>query len=167
MHWFPCIFFSEACNYLLVYEYVIMADIQSDTWGGVNRAITTKGLHSTSTRGANRTLLLGGRRDGHICVFDWETGDVEFEIEVSVGLRHPVNSSLPEQNDHHFADDIFKCIFMNEKLRILIQISLKFAPEVPIDIKPVLVQIMAWRRTSDKPLSEPMLIQFTDAYLWH
>ena len=25
-----------------------------------------------------------------------------------------VNSSLPEQNGRHFADDIFICIFMNE-----------------------------------------------------
>ena len=34
----------------------------------------------------------------------------------------------PEQNGHHFADDIFKCIFMNENLCILIQISLNFVP---------------------------------------
>ena len=31
------------------------------------------------------------------------------------------------------ANDIFKCIFMNEKLRILIPISLKFVPKGPID----------------------------------
>ena len=31
------------------------------------------------------------------------------------------------------ADDIFKCIFMNENVRILIQISLKFVPKGPID----------------------------------
>ena len=30
-----------------------------------------------------------------------------------------------------------------------------------------LVQIKAWRRPGDKPLSEPMLIQFTDAYMQH
>ena len=34
----------------------------------------------------------------------------------------------------------------------------------PINNKPVLVQIMAWRRSGDKPLSEPMMAQFTDAY---
>ena len=33
---------------------------------------------------ANRTLLLGGRRDGHICVFNMTTGKVEFEIEVRI-----------------------------------------------------------------------------------
>ena len=52
------------------------------------------------------------------------------------------------------ADDIFKCIFMNEKFCILIQIPLKFVPKGPINNKPALVQIMAWRRTGDKPLSE-------------
>ena len=29
------------------------------------------------------------------------------------------NSSLPEQNGRFFADDIFKCIFMNEKFDFL------------------------------------------------
>ena len=32
------------------------------------------------------------------------------------------NSSPPEQNDRHFADDIFICIFANEKLCILFKI---------------------------------------------
>ena len=64
-----------------------------------------------------------------------------------------LNSSPPGQNGCHFADDIFKCIFMNEKFSILIQISLKFVPTGPIENKPAVVQIMAWRRTGDKPLS--------------
>ena len=33
---------------------------------------------------------------------------------------------------------------MNEKFCILIQISLYFVPQVPIDDNPALVQIMAW-----------------------
>ena len=56
---------------------------------------------------------------------------------------------------------------MSEKFCILIQMSLKFVPKGPIDQKSVLVQVMAWRRTGDKPLSEPMLTQFTDAYMQH
>ena len=62
------------------------------------------------------------------------------------------------------ADDIFKWIFLNENSRIPIQISLKFVPKSPTDNKPILVQVMAWRRTGDKPLPEPMMTQFTDAY---
>ena len=40
---------------------------------------------------------------------------------------------------------------------IPIQISLKFVPKSPIDNKPALVQVMAWRRTGDNPLPELML----------
>ena len=43
------------------------------------------------------------------------------------------NSAPPGQNVRHFADDIFKCIFVNEKFCILIKISLKFIPDGPID----------------------------------
>ena len=65
------------------------------------------------------------------------------------------------------ADDIFKCIFLNQNNRIIIQISLKFIPRSPIDYKPEMVQAMAWCRTGDKPLPEPLLAQFTDAYMRH
>ena len=65
------------------------------------------------------------------------------------------------------ADDIFKCIFLNENDIIPIQISLKFVPRSPIDKKPELVQVMDWRRIGDKPLPKPMMAQFTDAYMRH
>ena len=68
------------------------------------------------------------------------------------------NSLRPRQNDRHFADDIFKCIFLNENLWISLKISLKFVPKVPINNIQALVQIMAWRRPGDKPLSEPMIV---------
>ena len=61
------------------------------------------------------------------------------------------------------ADGIFNCIYLNEKDRIAIQISLKYIPRSPIDNKAALVQVMAWRRIGDKPLSEPMLTRFSDA----
>ena len=65
------------------------------------------------------------------------------------------------------ADDIFKWIFLNENDRIPIQISLKFVPRGSIDNKLTLVQVMAWRWTGDKPSPEPVMIQFTDAYMRH
>ena len=65
------------------------------------------------------------------------------------------------------ADDIFKCILLNESDKIPIQISWKLVPRSPIDNKPELVQGMAWRRTGDKPLPEPMMTQFTNAYIRH
>ena len=48
-----------------------------------------------------------------------------------------------------------------------IQILLKFVPKGAIDNESVLVQVMAWRRKGDKPLPEPILTQFTDAYMRH
>ena len=49
-------------------------------------------------------------------------------------------------------------IFFNENCCILITFSLKFVRKGPIDNNGALVQIMAWRRSGDKPLSEPMMI---------
>ena len=71
---------------------------------------------------------------------------------------HYINSSPPEQNGHHFADDIFQDIFLNENVWISIKISLKFVPKGLINNIPALVQIMTWRRPGDKPLSEPMMV---------
>ena len=64
------------------------------------------------------------------------------------------------------ADNIFNPIFFNE-LGIMIQISLKYVPRRSIGNKPALVQVMAWRRTGDKPLPEPMMTQFNDTYMRH
>ena len=49
-------------------------------------------------------------------------------------------------------------IFLNENVWISIKISLKFVPKGQIDNIPALVQIMAWHRPGDKPLSEPMMV---------
>ena len=68
------------------------------------------------------------------------------------------NTLRSRQNDRRFADDTFKRIFSNENVRISIKISLKFVPKGPIKNNPALVQIMAWHRSGDKPLSEPMMV---------
>ena len=69
-----------------------------------------------------------------------------------------INTLRPRQNGCHFADDTFSRIFLNENVRILFKFSLKFVPKGPIDNIPALVQIMAWRRPGDKPLSEPTMV---------
>ena len=78
-------------------------------------------------------------------------------------LIHPPLNKMADT----FADDIFKSIFLNENVRILVQISLKFVPRDSNDNKSALDQAMAWRRTGDKPLPDQMLTQFTDAYMRH
>ena len=95
----------------------------------INRAI--KGLHCTI-----------------ICQWDLDRG-----------LKGVYNTLRPRQNGHHFADDIFKCILLNENAWISIKISLKFVLEGLIDNIPALIQIMARHRPGDKPLSEAMMVR--------
>ena len=68
------------------------------------------------------------------------------------------NTLRPRQDGRHFADDIFMCIFLNENCCILIKFSLVYVRKGPTDNDPALVEIMAWRRSGNKPLSKPMMI---------
>ena len=68
------------------------------------------------------------------------------------------NTLRLRQNGCYFPDDIFKVIFLNEKVWILIRIPLKFVFKGPVINIPALVQIMDWSRPGDKPLSEPMML---------
>ena len=69
-----------------------------------------------------------------------------------------LNTLRPRQNDRNSTDDSLKLIFLNENLWFLIKISLKLlVPQGPINNIPALVQIIAWRRPGDKPLSEPIM----------
>ena len=70
-----------------------------------------------------------------------------------------INTMRPQQNCHHFADDTFKRIFLNENVRISIKNPLKFVSKDPINYIPSSAQIMAWCRPGDKPLSEPMMVR--------
>ena len=69
-----------------------------------------------------------------------------------------LNTLRPTQNGRHFADEIFKCIFLNENEWISLKLSLKFVLKGPMNNIPALVQIIAWRRPGDKPLSEPTMV---------
>ena len=83
----------------------------------------------------------------------WDTSRIEFSL-------------LSSQDEMAaISHDIFKCISMNEKLSLLIWISLKFVPEGPIDNKLALVQVIAGRRRGGKPSPEPMLTQFRCIYV--
>ena len=83
---------------------------------------------------------------------------------------HLINTLRSRHNGRHYPDDISKCIFLNENVWISLKISLKCVPTVRINRInniPALAQIMAWCRIGDKPLSEPMLTRYTDAYMPH
>ena len=71
------------------------------------------------------------------------------------------NTLRPRQNGRHLADNIFKCIFLNENVWTLIEISLNFVLKGSINNILSLVQIMVWCRPGDKPLSEEMMVRLT------
>ena len=78
-------------------------------------------------------------------------------ILIAIGIIADFNILRPSQNGPYFPDDISICIFLDENTSISIKIWLKFVPKDPISNSPPLVQIIAWNRTVDRPLSETML----------
>ena len=58
--------------------------------------------------------------------------------------------------------DVFS---LNENIWISINISLKFVPKGWINNIPALVKIMAWRRSGDKLLCEPMMAYVANPYM--
>ena len=69
----------------------------------------------------------------------------------TLNVHVPINTLRPTQDGRHFADVVFKFIFLNENVWFLLMISLKCVPKDRINNIPALVQIKAWRRTGDKP----------------
>ena len=69
----------------------------------------------------------------------------------------------------HYKSEIadFKNNFLNENVWALFAISLKFVRNIPIENKSELAEVLAWCWTGDKPLTEPMMTQFDDAYMRH
>ena len=109
---------------------------------------------------SNHLCSLVGQSDGHSA----DLAQQATKICTNVMYKSPqyyssyLNTLRPRWNEQHFADNIFKHVFFNENVCILIKISLKFVPKGPINNIPALVQIMAWRRSGVKPLSEPMMV---------
>ena len=81
--------------------------------------------------------------------------------DACVNGQNKVNTLRPRQDGRYFADDVLKYIFLNENVWISLKIPLKVVPRGPNNNIPALVQIMAWRRSGDKPLSEPMMVSLT------
>ena len=50
------------------------------------------------------------------------------EMYIYMCVFRTINKLMPGQNGHHFPNDIFEWIFLNENVWILIKISLKFVP---------------------------------------
>ena len=79
------------------------------------------------------------------CQIHWfSPWDLWEKVTVSSGLMKyisTVNTLRPRQDGRYFADDVLKCIFLNEHVWIRLKIPLKFVPRGPINNIPALVQI--------------------------
>ena len=69
-----------------------------------------------------------------------------------------IDTSRPRQNGRYFPDGSFKCIFLTGNVWISIKSSLNVVPKGPSNNIPVMVQVMSWLRSGDKPFSEPMMV---------
>ena len=85
----------------------------------------------------------------------------------SAGMACSMCTLWHGQNNHHDAEDVFKCIFLKEKFCIMIHISLKCVPECSIGKKLSLVQVMVWCWLGDEPLPELMTTQIYDSIWCH
>ena len=54
---------------------------------------------------------------------------------------------------------------MDESFVFWFEFNWSLFPGVQLTNKSALLQVMAWRQTGDKLLPEPMLTQFSDAYM--
>ena len=110
----------------------------------------------------SKTTKIQSKHTPTQCELKWYTDKVQpntWKTHHALNINTIVNTLRPKQNGRHFADDTFKRSFLNENMWISNKISLKFVPKVPINNIPALVQIMAWRRPGDKPLSEAMMVR--------
>ena len=67
---------------------------------------------------------------------------------------------------NNISQTTFSYVFSSMKMfEFRLKLKLKFVPKGPINNIPALVQIMAWRRSGDKPLSEPMMVSLP-THIW-
>ena len=70
----------------------------------------------------------------------------------------PMNTLRPRQDGRHFQTTFSDGFSWMKLYEFRTKISLKFVPSGPINNIPALFQIMAWCRSGDMTLSEPMMV---------
>ncbi|XP_071494014.1 uncharacterized protein [Diadema antillarum] len=87
-------------NCICLYEYVVQSTMQNDTWKGILKSLTaSKTLDAdTQLKSTDRTLLIGGRKDGHVAVLDWKTMKVVFKTDAH-GYKGVLGLATNAKND--------------------------------------------------------------------
>ena len=134
--------------------YQVVTTISLCCWLHISAVIIFRNQEVCGFQNLHRALTHSGRQRNlsgkFACVSIWPI--------YAHGL---CNSSLSGRNGSHFADDIFRCIFVNEKFCILTKMSLKYIPTGLIIQQPSIGLDNGLASKRRKPLSEPMLTQFT------
>ena len=97
------------------------------------------GISSIHTVATNSSEILSEIHNFHSRKCHWKCCLLNGSNFVKASMCSHVNTLRLRQDGRHFADDISKCIFLNENVWIPIEISLKFVPKGPIDNIPALV----------------------------
>ena len=84
-------------------------------------------------------------RNSYILIQENTFENVVCEMASLLSRPQCVNTMRPRQNGRHFTDNLFKCIFMNEKVNWSLFLRLKLT--------------IFHRWPGDKPLSEPMMVR--------
>ena len=78
---------KNALNCICLYEYVVQSTMQNDTWKGILKTLAaTSVMDDKQMKSKDRTLLIGGRKDGYVAVLDWKTLKCVFKTDVSDGF---------------------------------------------------------------------------------
>ena len=76
--------YSDTINALVIYEYIAQGSMdQSPAF----KALVTKpsiDLIQVGVRGFSRTLLIAGLSNGRVAVLKWDTGEIDFSLDVSL-----------------------------------------------------------------------------------
>ena len=84
-------------------------------------------------------------------MWHWQVRDLDQTWEFELNLTHWGRDKMAAFSQTTFLNGF-------SDVWILLRISLKCVPKIPINNIIALVQIMAWRHSGNKPLSEPMMV---------
>ena len=76
-----------------------------------------------------------------------------------------INTLRPTQNDRCFADEVLEYNLLKGHVWISPKISLKFVPKGQMNNIPALVHVMPWHQSGDRPLYEPVMVNYWRIYV--
>ncbi|XP_041453812.1 WD repeat-containing protein 97-like isoform X10 [Lytechinus variegatus] len=90
---------KNSLNCICLYEYVVQSTMQNDTWKGIFKTLAaTNVMDDKQIKNKDRTLLIGGRKDGYVAVLDWKTLKCVFKTDAH-GYKGVLGVATNPKND--------------------------------------------------------------------